>query len=48
MLLRQQPYNDLGADYVDNLSHHIRARRLLKQLQTLGYEVEVKPLSDVS
>jgi hypothetical protein len=48
MLLRQQPYKDLGEDYLDNLSSEIKAKRLLRQLESLGYDVQVIAQTDVS
>ena len=45
MLLRKESYIELGADYLDKLSAHIRAKRLIKQLNSLGYEVQALPHS---
>jgi transposase len=44
MLTRDQPYQDLGADYLlrRNDPEH-QARRLIKQLQRLGYAVTATP-----
>ena len=49
ILTRQQPYHDLGADYFTrrhSREHH--ARRLVRQLQTLGYRVTVQPVEDAA
>ena len=39
LLLRQQPYLDLGENYLDTLVRDSKAKRLLRQLQSLGYDV---------
>jgi transposase len=46
MLLRQEHYKELGADYLDSLSQHVRERKLVKQVEALGYEVRVKSTSN--
>lgn len=49
MLTREQPYHDLGADYFagrHSRDHH--ARRLLRQLQRLGYRVTLQPVEDAA
>lgn len=48
MLLRQQPYVELGVDYLDHLNQHVRARRLVKQLASLGYNVQLDSEPEVS
>jgi transposase len=46
MLDRDQPYHDLGADYFTRRNDPARrARRLINQLQTLGYNVHAEPPS---
>jgi transposase len=42
MLLRNQDYHELGADYLDRLDRERSAKRLVKRLQALGFEVHVK------
>jgi transposase len=45
MLTRREPYHDLGPDYFTrrhSREHH--ARRLVRQLQTLGYRVTLQPV----
>uniref|UniRef100_UPI00403F6C45 IS110 family transposase n=1 Tax=Paenibacillus sp. FSL W8-1187 TaxID=2975339 RepID=UPI00403F6C45 len=39
LLLRQEPYHDLGEDYLDTLVRDSKAKRLIRQLQSLGYDV---------
>jgi transposase len=39
MLSRHQPYHDPGADYYLRRDEHAHARRLVRQLQRLGYDV---------
>ncbi|OAB35633.1 hypothetical protein PMSD_13030 [Paenibacillus macquariensis subsp. defensor] len=48
MLLRQQPYIDLGEDYLDNISSEIKVKHLLRQLESLGYDVQVTSQTDAS
>jgi hypothetical protein len=48
MLLQQQPYMERGADYVDQLHQKVRAKRLLKQLESLGYDIELKSTPEQS
>lgn len=49
ILERQQPYADLGADYFarrDSRDHH--ARRLVRQLQALGFHATLEPTEAVA
>jgi len=39
MLLRGEPYNELGTDYLDQLDRERTAKRLLKRLDSLGYDI---------
>ena len=39
MLLRGEPYQELGADYLDQLDRERTAKRLLKRLDILGYDI---------
>jgi transposase len=39
MLTRHQPYDDLGADYYLRRDEQAHARRLVRQLERLGYDV---------
>lgn len=39
MLLRGEPYRELGADYLDQLDRERTAKRLLKRLDNLGYDI---------
>jgi transposase len=44
ILDRQEPYHDLGADYFARRHDPERhARRLARQIQTLGYQVTIRP-----
>jgi transposase len=45
MLTRVVPYQELGANYLDQLDRERTAKRLLKRLQALGFEVTVKDQS---
>jgi transposase len=43
ILIRRQPYQDLGAAYFDKLEQHRVERRLVKRLERMGYEVALQP-----
>jgi len=45
MLSRRQPYQELGADYFDQRSKGVKTDWLLKQLNKLGYNVQLEPLA---
>jgi transposase len=45
VLTRRQPYQDLGADYLDRLEPDRLAQRLVKRLERLGLKVTVEPLA---
>ncbi len=45
MLDKQQPYQELGADYFDQRSKGLKTDWLLKQLNKLGYNVQLEPAS---
>lgn len=44
MLWQRQPYRELGADYFDQRRKTAKADYLLRQLEKLGYVVQVEPL----
>lgn len=44
MLSRRQPYQDLGASYFDQRQKGVKTDWLLKQLNKLGYTVQLEPL----
>jgi transposase len=44
VLSRRQPYQDLGADYLDRLEPDRLAQRLVKRLERLGLKVTVEPV----
>jgi transposase len=44
MLKNGTAYHDLGADHFDRRASQSKTARLLKQLQTLGYAVQITPL----
>ena len=50
LIKHNEPYRDLGADYFDKRRPEATAKRLLKRLEQLGYEVSVQsaPLVTVS
>ena len=43
MLQRAVVFADLGADYLDRINKHRTARRLVRRLDALGYEVLLRP-----
>jgi transposase len=43
MLRDGADYRDLGAHYLGSLNHHSTAKTLVRRLQRLGYDVEIKP-----
>jgi transposase len=42
MLQRKEPYREAGADFFDRLQPEDTARRLIKQLERLGYQVTLQ------
>lgn len=48
MLLRGESYRELGADYLDRLDRERSAKRLVKRLQALGFDVQVKDQETVA
>lgn len=44
MLSRGEPYKDLGADYFDKRRRDVKVNVLTKQLQKLGYAVQLEPV----
>jgi transposase len=48
MIQRREPYRDAGADFFDRLQPEDTARRLVKRLESLGYQVTLQsPATDV-
>jgi len=43
-LKRQEDYRELGAEYLDQIDRERTAKRLVKQLTALGYEVQTVDL----
>ncbi len=43
MLQRKERYRELGADYFDQRRPEASAKRLVKRLQQLGYQVDLQP-----
>ncbi|MGH3572121.1 MAG: hypothetical protein ACRDUW_09870 [Pseudonocardiaceae bacterium] len=44
MLQRNQPYHDLGGDYfIRREDPQRRARKLIRQLETIGYTIQAQP-----
>jgi hypothetical protein len=43
MLHRAVAFADLGADHLDRLDKHRTARRLVRRLDALGYDVMLRP-----
>ena len=48
MLKNGTAYRDLGVDHFDRRNKQTRANRLLRQLASLGYDVQIKPLADAA
>jgi len=48
MLDRQQPYQDLGADYFDQRNKGLKLDRLLRLLHKLGYSASLEPIPVVA
>jgi transposase len=44
MLSRNEPYQELGADYFDQRQRHQLVDRLARRLEHLGYQVQLEPL----
>lgn len=44
MLKRQEDYRELGAEYLDQIDRERTAKRLVKRLAALGYEVQMVDL----
>jgi transposase len=43
LLKKGEPYQELGADYLDKLAPEQRARQLVRQLESLGHKVTLEP-----
>ena len=43
MITRQVDYKDLGNNYFDERNKEAVKRRMVKRLEQLGYQVELKP-----
>ena len=43
MLRRGVVFADLGADYLDRVDKHRTAKRLVRRLDALGYDVMLRP-----
>jgi transposase len=41
MIKKKEPYEELGADYLENLYKERTVRRLKKRIESLGYAVEL-------
>ncbi len=48
VLAKAEPYQDLGADYFHRQDKEQQARRMVRQLETLGYHVELAPQEEVT
>ncbi len=48
MLRANEPHRDLGVDYFDRLSPVTKAKRLVRQLARLGFEVNIQPLANAA
>ena len=45
MLNRDEPYHDLGADWLDQRNEEAHTRRLVAQLERLGHTVVLDPVA---
>ncbi len=45
LILRQEPYRELGGDYFDKMRPEQKARRHIRELERLGFSVTVQPNS---
>ena len=43
MLQRAVAFADLGGDYLDRVDKHRTAKRLIRRLDALGYDVMLRP-----
>ena len=43
MLQRGAAFADLGSDYLDRIGKHSTAKRLVRRLDALGYDVMLRP-----
>ena len=48
VLLRQQPYEELGAHYLDERQPEKSAKRLVRRLRELGYEATLEAREPVA
>ena len=48
LILRKEPYRELGADYFDRLKPQATANRLARRLEKLGYRVTMEPLPAIA
>ena len=48
LIKRKEPYHELGGNYFDKRQPEVTAKRLLKRLEQLGYQVSVQALLSVS
>ena len=44
MLSRNEPYRELGANYVDERRRHYTVDQLTSRIEHLGYRVPLEPL----
>jgi transposase len=48
VLAKGEPYQDLGPDYFRRQDKEQQARRFVRQLEALGYRVELAPQEEVT
>jgi len=41
MIKRRVPYHELGADYFEKRNSELTAKRLIKRLEKLGYQISI-------
>jgi hypothetical protein len=45
MLMRHEPYHELGAHYCDARRRHYTVDRLAQRIERLGYRVHLEPVA---
>ena len=42
LMIRKEPYRELGGDYFDKIHPEKAAKRLIKRLEQLGFQVSIQ------
>lgn len=48
IILRKEPYRELGGDYFERRKPESTARRLARQIERLGFQVTLAPIADAA